>query len=352
MPNKKYITLENLRTYRQEDKAELDAALLLKQDALVSGTNIKTVNGNSLLGAGDLDLSDLEIVVYQNTAPLTAAQLAKAQAGKLAVYKDGRFYHESYAGNSLINYSCFEAGHEISVSVNVNDIITIKEYKIILDTSTGMLDYTGYMPVSGIGDYANNFLAADAAPSASGKKLLREPLLVRTQGMVCGDAYDATTTYSAGDVVIYQNELYEANQDIPVAEAWTAAHWDKTDVLALMDAAIAAAGPDDQTASALLTLTASEWSDLKDDHYLATTVASFPAKDETFYKLSIDGTDHVVRFSKNSASQAKALFLVEEEDQQAAMVGHYELTMFLQAVSGGSTRAILRCATIYAEPIL
>jgi hypothetical protein len=28
-----------------------------KQDALVSGTNIKTVNGNSLLGAGDLTIS-------------------------------------------------------------------------------------------------------------------------------------------------------------------------------------------------------------------------------------------------------------------------------------------------------
>ena len=34
-------------------KAQLDA----KQPTLVSGTNIKTINGNSLLGAGDLAVS-------------------------------------------------------------------------------------------------------------------------------------------------------------------------------------------------------------------------------------------------------------------------------------------------------
>jgi hypothetical protein len=38
------------------DKAET-SALATKQDTLVSGTNIKTVNGNSLLGSGDLTIS-------------------------------------------------------------------------------------------------------------------------------------------------------------------------------------------------------------------------------------------------------------------------------------------------------
>lgn len=36
------------------DQTDLDAALSGKQATLVSGTNIKTVNGNSLLGSGDL----------------------------------------------------------------------------------------------------------------------------------------------------------------------------------------------------------------------------------------------------------------------------------------------------------
>ena len=38
-------------------KAEIDAMLLNKQNVLVSGENIKTVNGNSLLGAGNVTIA-------------------------------------------------------------------------------------------------------------------------------------------------------------------------------------------------------------------------------------------------------------------------------------------------------
>ena len=37
--------------------ADVTAALLAKQDTLVAGTNIKTINGNSLLGSGDMVIS-------------------------------------------------------------------------------------------------------------------------------------------------------------------------------------------------------------------------------------------------------------------------------------------------------
>ena len=39
------------------DQTDLDAALDGKQATLVSGTNIKTVNGTTLLGSGDLVVS-------------------------------------------------------------------------------------------------------------------------------------------------------------------------------------------------------------------------------------------------------------------------------------------------------
>ena len=39
------------------DQADLQTEFGTKQDTLVSGTNIKTVNGSSLLGAGDLSIS-------------------------------------------------------------------------------------------------------------------------------------------------------------------------------------------------------------------------------------------------------------------------------------------------------
>ena len=37
--------------------ADVTAALSAKQDTLVAGTNIKTINGNSLLGSGDMVIS-------------------------------------------------------------------------------------------------------------------------------------------------------------------------------------------------------------------------------------------------------------------------------------------------------
>jgi hypothetical protein len=39
------------------DLAATDAEVATKQDTLVSGANIKTINGNSLLGSGDLAIA-------------------------------------------------------------------------------------------------------------------------------------------------------------------------------------------------------------------------------------------------------------------------------------------------------
>lgn len=39
-------------------KEEIDLALSSKQDLLVSGDNIKTINGNSILGEGNLEIHD------------------------------------------------------------------------------------------------------------------------------------------------------------------------------------------------------------------------------------------------------------------------------------------------------
>ena len=44
-------------------------ALATKQDSLVSSTNIKTVNGTSILGSGDIDLIDDAIVNGETKAP-------------------------------------------------------------------------------------------------------------------------------------------------------------------------------------------------------------------------------------------------------------------------------------------
>lgn len=48
---------ESAHTHAQSDVTGLTTALAGKQDTLVSGTSIKTVNGNSLLGSGNLSIS-------------------------------------------------------------------------------------------------------------------------------------------------------------------------------------------------------------------------------------------------------------------------------------------------------
>lgn len=56
-------------------KTEMDTELATKQATLVSGTNIKTVNGNSLLGSGDIAITggaDFDITPEHNIASTSA----------------------------------------------------------------------------------------------------------------------------------------------------------------------------------------------------------------------------------------------------------------------------------------
>lgn len=62
MPNNKLVTVDNLRTYNEDAQDKLDEALATKQDTLVSGTNIKTINNESLLGSGNIDISTTPMV--------------------------------------------------------------------------------------------------------------------------------------------------------------------------------------------------------------------------------------------------------------------------------------------------
>ena len=48
------ITADSLNVY---NKTEIDSALEGKQDSLVSGTTIKTINGNSILGEGNIEIT-------------------------------------------------------------------------------------------------------------------------------------------------------------------------------------------------------------------------------------------------------------------------------------------------------
>ena len=46
------------------------------------------------------------------------------------------------------------------------------------------------------------------------------------------DEYSSTSTYSTGDLVIYNNKLYKASQDITTAEEFNSEHWTETSITA------------------------------------------------------------------------------------------------------------------------
>ena len=77
---------------------ELDEALLTKQDTLVSGTNIKTLNGQTLLGEGDIEIStevtwgDITGDITNNVA-LQGALDAKANASDLTAHTGNAEIH-------------------------------------------------------------------------------------------------------------------------------------------------------------------------------------------------------------------------------------------------------------------
>ena len=64
MATKKYLDLDGLSTF----KSNIDNT---KQDTLVSGTNIKTINGNSLLGSGNINLPYVQSVKINNSSVTT-----------------------------------------------------------------------------------------------------------------------------------------------------------------------------------------------------------------------------------------------------------------------------------------
>lgn len=89
-----------------------------KQDTLVSGTNIKTVNGESLLGSGNIVAGDPNAVKYTSQT-LTDAQKAQARTNIGAGTSD-------FSGNPIVGLSTPSTTDGTLVAILANgDTITI-----------------------------------------------------------------------------------------------------------------------------------------------------------------------------------------------------------------------------------
>lgn len=59
---KKYLDLDGLKNFWEKLVIFINKHLSLKQDTLVSGTNIKTINSESILGDGELSVGTITTV--------------------------------------------------------------------------------------------------------------------------------------------------------------------------------------------------------------------------------------------------------------------------------------------------
>lgn len=160
-------------------------AVAAKQDALVSGTNIKTVNGESLLGSGDITIGGLSGTVGDDTHPVkivdgAAVAVTDALATQSALNGKENTISPTVSQIGLGNYG-FTYGSVYKFKVNdkmyvynVYDGNKSSTGKVYIDTAVksgynprGVLMGTNYTRVSGLigcdssGVYINVLVAGE-----------------------------------------------------------------------------------------------------------------------------------------------------------------------------------------------
>jgi hypothetical protein len=124
-PETKKIKVSNLKTSLNIQKSDVglgnvdntsdankpvstatQTALDLKQDTLVSGTNIKTINGSSILGSGDL-------VISGGGASYTDASISALDID----WSTGTTFYKAITASSTFTFSNIVAGKTITVAI-------------------------------------------------------------------------------------------------------------------------------------------------------------------------------------------------------------------------------------------
>ena len=133
-------------------------AVAAKQDALVSGTNIKTVNGESLLGSGDITIGGLSGTVGDDTHPIKivdgqAVAVTNALARKLETVQYGEVGNTTYAQNAKIKFGLSgQSKTWCSLASNQTDFTLTAGIYLITYSFTPTTTATG---ISGFNTYSN-----------------------------------------------------------------------------------------------------------------------------------------------------------------------------------------------------
>lgn len=141
-------SVNNLTNYMLT--SDINTALGNKQDTLVSGTNIKTVNNNSLLGSGDITISggtptDVQIngtsIVSNNTANIITESAYNSSTNKIATKSDiptltSQLTNDSNFAKTDSPNNIFTGNMRIYGNLTVNGDTTVDGNSVIFNYST------------------------------------------------------------------------------------------------------------------------------------------------------------------------------------------------------------------------
>lgn len=199
--NSGYITSSALSGYATE--TYVDTGLATKQATLISGTNIKTINGNSLLGSGDITIQSG--VSYSATCPAITPTSGVAS---------WNVTHNLGTENIIVSlYNSSGALQECNVTVTSANAITVNfkassnvsagDYKIVVLASGSEQTIT---PSRNIGE-----IITSAIPLTDSGVHLLDGSLISGSG-----AYSAFVTYIASLVSTYP-DLFETEANYQTA---------------------------------------------------------------------------------------------------------------------------------------
>lgn len=202
-----------------------------KQDALISGTNIKTINGNSVLGSGNLDT---EIIQYSTMPTASADNLGKIvqYTGTTdSTYTNGYFYQcvsdeqdpatysweniqvQSGGGSSAPRYIEDENGNRLYVAYRNGNDNNLKSA-----VQEMLYDYNdGKFPAILITDKATYgtipFDNETGIYIITSKNTYTSSNLIQWQ-LECINMSTRSTPTSSGTAIIIQNHRYSVNTDL------------------------------------------------------------------------------------------------------------------------------------------
>ena len=251
----------DLSTYAT--KTEVNEGLASKQNTLVNQQNIKSINGESLLGSGNIEiqgggggswgtitgniqdqtdlqneLQDIRKVAEGKNKSLVIRYDIEAPTSDISatMFKkiDGTYF------TSLSDFNSYVSGLSIAnPSFNTQGNVELTNYYIIGENLVVYRcnDISSKFKVGDIvliiqTDVPDRWFSFIYSAGAILSKL--ETTKVDISGLAgledLANEYDNTLTYTKGEVVYHGGNLYRAKQDISTAEDWDSTHWEQISV--------------------------------------------------------------------------------------------------------------------------